>query len=95
MLKILKFPSAWLPIVMSIGALTVPYLLVILVGPDNTGDEGIAARTFQLLMVGQLPIILYFAIRWLPQKRKQALQILVIQFFLGMLAFAPVYFFKL
>lgn len=37
------------------------------------------ARIFQLLMVLQLPIIAYFAIRWLPKRPAQALLILALQ----------------
>jgi len=43
------------------------------------GDEGTPARIFQLLMVVQVPFIVYFALRWLPKQPKQALGILVLQ----------------
>lgn len=43
------------------------------------GEEGAPARIFQLLMVVQIPFIVYFALRWLPKQPKQTLSILVLQ----------------
>lgn len=77
---------------MSFGALTIPWIWFFVFGPDPSGDEGGAAHIFQLLMGGQLPIIVFFAIRWLPEKPKEAIQVLILQFIAGVLAFSPVYF---
>ncbi len=88
---ILKRPSAWVPILMSVGALTIPWAWVFVFGPDPSGDEGGAAHIFQLLMGGQVPIILYFIIRWLPEKPKETLKTLAFQITLIILAFVPVY----
>lgn len=86
-------PSAWIPLLMSAAALLLVLGFLIFVGIPEVPpeDEGTAAHLFQLLMGGQLPIILFFAIRWLPQKPKQAILVLVLQFIAGVLAFAPVY----
>ena len=46
-------------------------------------------------MAAQLPIIAYFAIRWLPRAPRQALSILAIQAGAALAALAPVYFLKL
>lgn len=91
--SLLRQTSAWLPIAMSIAALSlVPVYLVINGVPQQPAeDEGTAAHLFQLLMAGQVPIIAFFAIKWLPKKPKEALVVLVLQFIAGVLAFVPVY----
>lgn len=71
--------------------LTIGYLAIFGISQEPQVDEGTPAHLFQLLMGGQIPIIAFFAIKYLPQKPKQALQILVLQFIAGLLAFAPVY----
>lgn len=88
---ILKRPSAYFPIVMSIGALTIPWIWVFVFGPDPSGDEGVAAHVFQILTFGQMPIVLYFVFRWVLQKPKETLMALVLQVILIVLAFVPVY----
>ena len=75
----LKHPSAFLPIVMSLLAVAVVLAHIALVGTARQPDEGAAAHLWQLLMAGQLPIILFFAIRWLPQAPRHALPVLVLQ----------------
>jgi hypothetical protein len=87
---ILRHPSAYLPIIMSIGALTIPWIWVLVFGPDPYGDEGGAAHIFQILAFVQIPIILYFAIRWLSES-KDAFKVLTLQVLLLILAFVPVY----
>jgi hypothetical protein len=93
--SIIGYTSAWLPIAMSIAALALVVGYVSIFGISQHKDEGTAAHLFQLLLAGQLPIIAYFAIKRLPQNPKQAIQVLVIQFLAGVLAFTPVLFFKL
>ena len=46
---------------------------------SGNGDEGAPARIFQLIMLAQLPIAGYFAIRWLPKQPKQSLLVLAVQ----------------
>lgn len=94
---IIKSPSAFLPILMSTAALTLLILNLVVFGIPKvpSTDEGTAAHIFQLLMGGQIPIILFFAIKWLPKKPKEAIIVLIFQLFAGLLAFAPVYILKL
>ena len=92
---LLKKASAWLPIVMSLAALVFTLVWLAVFGIVRSEDEGTAAHIFQLLIGGQLPIIAFFAIKWLPQKPKQAVEILALQFVAGVIAFAPVYFLEL
>lgn len=91
MLKQLKHPSAFLPVVMSFGALAAVLAFLALHGPAPQADEGAAAHTWQLLMVGQLPIIAVFAIKWLPKSPRQAVPILVLQLGAAVAALAPVF----
>ena len=57
----LKHPSAFLPIAMSLLAVGAVLSHIVLVGTGPQADEGTAAHVWQLLMAGQLPIILFFA----------------------------------
>ena len=70
--SIIKKPSAWIPIAMSVCALIVLATAFILAHGVivREPDEGTAAHLWQLLMGGQLPIIAYFIIRWVWQNPK-------------------------
>ena len=79
---LLKQPSAWLPFVMSLAALVflLGYVAIFGIADGTDGDdEGAPARIFQLLMAAQLPIVGYFAIKWLPRRPKQSLIVLALQ----------------
>jgi hypothetical protein len=88
---ILKRPSALLPILMSLAALATVGIYVAFNGIAPQADENAAAHIWQLLMVVQLPIILFFFVRWLPKAPKQALMVLGIQALAILAALAPVY----
>ena len=88
---ILKNPSAFLPLAMSLGAITTVLVYVAMFGPARQADEGTAAHIWQILMAGQIPIILFFAIKWLPRTPKEALLVLVLQGSAALMALAPVY----
>lgn len=88
----LKHPSAFLPVTMSLGALATVVVFIALHGTAPQADEGAAAHLWQLLMAAQLPIVLFFAIKWVPQSPRQALPILALQFAAAVAALAPVYF---
>ena len=80
--SLLKRPSAFLPVSMSLGALALVLGYVALFGYQKSGpqqDEGAAAHLFQLLMVVQGPIILFFALKWLPREPREALTVLGLQ----------------
>jgi hypothetical protein len=76
---LIKQPSAWVPLVMSLAALLMLLGYVAIFGVVHHADEGALAHIFQLLMVVQLPIVAYFAIRWLPKQPKQSLIVLGLQ----------------
>jgi hypothetical membrane protein len=88
---LLKHPSAFLPIAMSITALAMVLVTLALVGITHEEDEGTLAHIFQLLIVAQVPIVAFFAIKWLPKNPKQALLVLSMQAAAGVAALAPVF----
>ena len=91
-LAMLKQPSAFLPVIMSFAALATVGVHVAMVGVAREADEGTAAHIWQLLMIAQIPIVAFFAIKWLPQARRQAVPILAVQIAAALAALAPVYF---
>ena len=90
-----KQPSAFLPLTMSLIALCLVLVNVSVYGIAHQTDEGTAAHLWQLLMAGQMPIVLLFAIRWLPRAPRQALGVLALQAGAGLASMAPVFFFNL
>lgn len=93
--SVLKKPTAFLPITMSLAALTVVLVTVTIFGVVHESDEGAAAHIWQLLMAGQMPLLLLFALKWLPRAPKQALVVLALQGGSVLAAIAPVYFLNL
>lgn len=91
----LKQPGAWIPIVMSLLAFLVAFGYLVIYGAAREPDEGAAAHLWQLLMVGQLPIVAFFAFGGLRNRPRQALLVLAIQFAAMLAALAPVFIFKL
>jgi len=96
--SILKQPSAFLPLAMSltaIGVLCGAAIYGILNGAHGIirePDEGTAAHLWQLLMAGQLPVLLFFAIKWLPRAPRQTLYVLALQAGAALASMAPVFF---
>ncbi|MFI4971646.1 MAG: hypothetical protein ACHP7H_03105 [Hyphomicrobiales bacterium] len=87
----LKHPSAFLPVAMSLAALATVLVFLALHGPAPQADEGTAAHIWQLLMAPQVPIVAFFAIRWVPQAPRQAALILAMQVCAAIAAMAPVF----
>lgn len=92
---VVKQPSAFLPVAMSLAALGTLLVHVALFCCAREADEGAAAHIWQLLMAGQVPIVAYFAIKWLPRAPGQALAILALQVLAALAALAPVFYLKL
>jgi triacylglycerol esterase/lipase EstA (alpha/beta hydrolase family) len=90
-LSMLKHPSAFLPVAMSVGAIATVLVFIALHGTAPQADEGAAAHIWQLLMAAQIPIVLFFAIKWVPQSPKQAVPILALQVGAALAAMAPVF----
>ncbi|MGA9291886.1 MAG: hypothetical protein WBV81_04810 [Ignavibacteriaceae bacterium] len=94
-INILKRPSAFLPVSMSFIALITVIIHILIFGIVSEADEGAAAHIFQLLIVAEIPIIIFFAFKWLPRTPRQALQVLLLQISSVLAALAPVFFLKL
>ena len=84
-------PSAVIPVAMSIAALGTVLFHVAIFGTARETDEGAAAHIWQLLMAGQLPVVAFFAIKWLPRSPRQALLVLALQAGAALAALAPVF----
>ena len=87
----LKQPSAFLPVAMSLTALAIVLGHVALFGAAREADEGTAAHVFQLLMAAQVPIVAFFASKWLPGAPRPALSIVALQVVAALAALAPVF----
>jgi len=88
---LMKQPSAFLPVAMSFVALATVLVHVAMFGAAREADEGAAAHIFQLLIAGQVPIVAFFAIKWLPRTPREALYVLALQAAAGLAALAPVF----
>jgi hypothetical protein len=60
-------------------------------GVARQADEGAAARLWQLLMGGQVPLIAYFAIRWVPLAPNRGVIVLATQVIVALVPAAPVF----
>ena len=87
----MKVPGAFLPITMSLTALGLVLGRVAIAGVVHEADEGTTAHLWQLLMAGQIPVLAFFAIKWLPQAPRQTLCILMLQAGAVLASMAPVY----
>jgi hypothetical protein len=82
---------------MSLGAIATILIVLALhgaapasgAGPE--ADEGAAAHIWQLLMAAQVPIVLFFAVKWVPQSPRKALPVLALQIAAALAAAAPVF----
>jgi hypothetical protein len=63
---LVKQPSAFLPVAMSLTALSLVLGHIALYGATCEVDEGATAHIWQILMAGQIPVLVSFAIRWMP-----------------------------
>jgi hypothetical protein len=90
--SVTKQMSAWIPIAMSGAAILTVICHIAFYGTAPQPDEGAAAHIWQLLMAGQVPVLVFFAIKWLPRTPKTALKILGAQIGAAVAALAPVYF---
>lgn len=77
--SLFKQPGAWIPLAMSFAAWMMVLGYAAIFGVVHNEDEGAPARIFQLIMLAQLPMAGYFALKWLPKKPAQAMVVLVLQ----------------
>ena len=96
MFPLLRKPTAWIPLALSL------VMLVIFLGyffsagvPNPEADEGTGAHLFQIWLALEVILIPLFAIKWLPREPKHAWPILAMQILLVLLVMAPVFILKL
>ncbi len=92
---IIKRPSAFLPLAMSLTALALVLVHIAIFGAARDADEGTTAHLWQILMAGQMPVLAFFAIRWLPRAPRQTLYVLALQAGAALASLAPVFFLNL
>lgn len=93
--SLLRQPSALVPVAMSVIALALVLGQVAVFGNVREVDEGTIAHLWQILILGQLPLVAYFAVKWLPPAPRSALRVLALQTCALLAAAAPVYFLNL
>ena len=77
---------------MSLAALAIVIIHILRFGTAREVDEGTSAHLWQILMAGQLPIVAFFAIKWLPRTPRMALEVLAVQVVAALAAMAPVFY---
>ncbi|MEO5763454.1 MAG: hypothetical protein ABIR28_14210 [Vicinamibacteria bacterium] len=93
--NLLKQPSAFIPLVLSLMAFALVLGHVAMFGAIREADEGTPAHIFHLLILAQAPLIMFFAVKWLPRAPEHSLLILALQAGGVVAAFAPVFWFNL
>ncbi len=93
--SIIKKPSAWIPIVLSLAMLAYMVFYLANYGIVYHKDEGTPAHLFQIWLVLEIFMMAFFAIKWLARNPKQTLMILALQIIAALLPMSIVFFFKL
>jgi hypothetical protein len=85
-----RHPSAFIPLLMSLAAFAILAAHVLIFGTAREADEGTSAHLFQLLMVGQVPLVAYFALTARRRTTDRVLLVLGAQLLAAAGALAPV-----
>ena len=88
----LRNPTVFLPLAMSLLALGMVLVHFTIFGIVKETDEGTAAHIFQLLMVGQFPIVAFLAFRWFAISPRQTFFFIVFQVVAALAAIITVFF---
>ncbi len=86
-------PSGALPLLMSLLAMSAVLEYAVRFGTAPQSDEGTAAHVWQLMMGCQLPIVVYFAMRWVPRYGRRAAGVTAAHFVAAFAAAFPVWWF--
>ena len=86
-----KKASALTPVVMSLIAVVLVGIQLSIHGMRPERDEGALAHLYQLLVAGQIPVILFFAVRWWRRAPLQGLRVVVAQAFALAAALVPLH----
>lgn len=95
MFLLLRRPSAFTPLLISLFLLALIWTQIARFGVVHQGDEGTAAHLFQILMPVQILIIAFFAAVWFRKQPKAALGVLTLQFGAALAVLATVYLLRL
>ena len=79
MTTLLRKPSAWLPMLVSLVALALVLDYLVRYGVAPQEDEGAHARIFQLLIVVEAILIGSFGFRWIPETPRAAIAVIALQ----------------
>jgi hypothetical protein len=92
--NLLKKPSAYFPLLLSLAALLllIGYIAFVGVPKPSAEDEGTAARIFQLLMGGQVLVIGYFAVKYFRKNPSQTMFIIATQIAAAVVPFITLWF---
>jgi hypothetical protein len=94
--SLLKKPSAWIPIVVSMVVLAAMLIYMAIVGvPAPEPDEGVGAHLFQIWLFLEMLMVAFFAAKWLLRDPMRALLVLVLQVAFMLLPISIVFFLKL
>jgi hypothetical protein len=77
--KMMRRPSALLPLAMSLAGLGLVLVQVAAAGAGPEADEGVAARVWLLLMAAEVPLMAFFAVANLPRALRAALPVMALQ----------------
>jgi hypothetical protein len=88
---LVRKPSAITPIIMSLAALGVVLVAIAIGAAKPEPDENAGAHIWQLLMAGQLPILGWFALRWLRHDLRAGLPVAALQIAAFIAALLPVW----
>lgn len=91
--ELLKRPSAYVPVAMSVTALSIVLGYAAMFGIARQADEGTAAHMWQLLMAGQIPFVAFFVFKWFPTEPRRASLVLALQIGAALAAMIPVWWF--
>ena len=89
---LLRKKSAYFPLAMSAAGLALVLVHAARYGIVHEADEGATAHIWQILMAGQMPVLAFFAIKWLPRAPKPTLCVLSLQAVVALASMAPVFF---
>jgi hypothetical protein len=77
--ELIKRPSAFVPIIMSLLAMIILLFHNLMTRGERRQGEEIVSGIFEILLVWQLPVIVFFAFKWVPQSFKNGLIVLFLQ----------------
>ena len=83
--------SAWFPIAMSVMAITVVLFHLAMFGAAPQADEGASVASGSSSSWDRYPILIIYAVQWLPRTPKAALLVLGVQVAAAAAAIAPIF----